>query len=408
MSPSTVYMVLEFVSSLLFSLIFTVSMLYQVTVVQLSPLQLVLVGTTLEASVFLFEVPTGVLADVKSRRLSIIIGYVLIGLGFIVEGSLAFFATVVFAQVLWGLGYTFTSGATQAWIADEIGAERAGEAFLRGSQAARIGALVAVPLSVALGTVNIRLPIITGGVLMILLAAFLAVAMTEEGFAPTPPEKRTTWAMMLKTLYAARDLVHRQPVLLLLLAIGLFFGLYSEGFDRLWTAHLLENFELPFAADVKPVVWFGVIQGVSLLISIATTEVTQRRVDTRHPVSIAHALILFAAMICIAMAGFGLTRTFWTAVVLLWLVDVARSVTGPLQTAWFNLQIDDRQVRATMFSVTSQVDAIGQITGGPVVGSIGNVSIRAALVASAFLLLPVIPLYGFASKYGERRARQMT
>jgi DHA3 family tetracycline resistance protein-like MFS transporter len=100
-------------------------MVYHITVVRLNPLQLVLVGTILEGTVFLCEIPTGALADVKSRRLSIIIGYFLIGLGFVVEGSLPYFAAVAFAQVLWGLGYTFTSGATQAWIADEIGSERA-------------------------------------------------------------------------------------------------------------------------------------------------------------------------------------------------------------------------------------------------------------------------------------------
>ncbi len=98
-------------------------------------------GTVLEATVFLFEIPTGLVADVKSRRLSIVVGYALIGLGFIVEGSFPVFAAVALAQVIWGIGYTFTSGATQAWVADEIGEERAGDAYLRGSQAGQVGAL---------------------------------------------------------------------------------------------------------------------------------------------------------------------------------------------------------------------------------------------------------------------------
>jgi DHA3 family tetracycline resistance protein-like MFS transporter len=185
------------------------------------------------------------LADVESRRLSIIIGYALIGLGCIFEGSLPSFAAVALAQVVWGFGYTFTSGATQAWIVDETGEERAGEAFLRGSQAGQAGALIAIPISIALGSVTVRLPILLGGGLMILLAAFLALTMTEEGFTPTPPEGRTIWAMMLKTVRDARGMVRRQRLLLALLGIGLFYGLYSEGFDRLWTPHLLESFALP-------------------------------------------------------------------------------------------------------------------------------------------------------------------
>jgi hypothetical protein len=47
------------------------------------------------------------------------------------------------------------------------------------------------------------------------------------------------------------------------------------------------------------------------------------------------------------------------------------------------------------------VDAVGQITSGPVVGMIGNASIRAALVASAAILSPVLPLYWITIRRDE-------
>jgi DHA3 family tetracycline resistance protein-like MFS transporter len=81
-----------------------------------------------------------------------------------------------------------------------------------------------------------------------------------------------------------------------------------------------------------------------------------------------------------------------------------RSVAMPLQTAWLNLRIDDPQVRATIFSVSGQVDAIGQIAGGPAIGAVGNLSIRAALVTSALILSPVLPLYAAAIRRSERDA----
>ena len=96
-----VYLILEGAAALIYSVIFTVSMVYQVSVARLNPLQLVLVGTVLEATVFLFEVPTGVVADVYSRRLSVILGYFIIGLGFILEGSLPFFWAIASGQALW-------------------------------------------------------------------------------------------------------------------------------------------------------------------------------------------------------------------------------------------------------------------------------------------------------------------
>jgi len=123
------YIGLQFFNSLFFSMIFVVTSFYEATVAGLSGLQLVLVGTTVELTILLFEVPTGVVADAYSRRLSIIIGYFIMGLAFIVEGLFPFFAPIVLAQVLWGIGYTFTSGATQAWLSDEIGEENANRAF---------------------------------------------------------------------------------------------------------------------------------------------------------------------------------------------------------------------------------------------------------------------------------------
>ncbi len=405
MSAFTVYVIIGFSGSLLFSLIFTVDLIYHVTVVKLTPLQLVLIGTILEGTVFLFEIPTGVLADVKSRRLSVIIGYVLMGLGFIVEGLMPVFWAIALAQVLWGFGYTFTSGATQAWIVDEIGVERAAGAFLRGSQAGQVGGLLAIPIGVALGSTALALPIVIGGVLMILLAVFLALTMTEEGFAPTPPGERTTWGMMLKTIRDARQLAQRQPVLLVLLGIGLFFGLYSEGFDRLWTAHVLENFAIPSRLNaLEPVVWFGALKAVLLVFCMAATEIARRRVDTNRPALLARVLMWNAGLIVLALAGFGLTKIFWVALALYGLIGVLRSVNGPLYEIWFNQRIDDSQVRATMFSVHSQVDAVGQVIGGPVVGAIANASIRAALFASALILSPVLPLYSRAIRRGKSTA----
>ena len=65
----------------------TVNMVFMVEVAGLDPLQMVLVGTVLEGWLFLFEIPTGVVADAVSRRLSVIIGHVMIGVGFLVLAS---------------------------------------------------------------------------------------------------------------------------------------------------------------------------------------------------------------------------------------------------------------------------------------------------------------------------------
>src|SRR6266550_3703150 len=89
---------------------------YLVRELHFSPLQLVLMGTAMEAAVFLFEVPTGVVADTYSRRLSLIIGFFGMGLAWMLVGVFSAPWLVIALWAVWGLSYTFTSGAEQAWI----------------------------------------------------------------------------------------------------------------------------------------------------------------------------------------------------------------------------------------------------------------------------------------------------
>ncbi|MCB0009838.1 MAG: hypothetical protein KDE04_25410, partial [Anaerolineales bacterium] len=120
LGPTQLYLLISFGMAFAFSLMSFISGIYRVQTAQLDPFQLLLLGTALEGSTFLFEVPTGIVADLYSRRLSVIIGYFVIGLGFLLEGLFPTFIVIFLAQAVWGLGYTFISGAQDAWLADEI------------------------------------------------------------------------------------------------------------------------------------------------------------------------------------------------------------------------------------------------------------------------------------------------
>lgn len=98
LSAYAVYLIFSGVTSLSRSLIFTVNMVYQVEVARLNPLQLVLVGTALESVAFVCQIPTGVLADIYSRRLAVILGICLFGLAFILEGSFPRFDVIVISM----------------------------------------------------------------------------------------------------------------------------------------------------------------------------------------------------------------------------------------------------------------------------------------------------------------------
>lgn len=393
MGAYTVYLWMQGALSLLFSMIFTASSLYQVTVVGLTPLQLVLVGTTLEASIFLFEVPTGIVADVYSRRWSIILGVFLIGVGFLVEGSVPVFGWILLAQVLWGVGYTFTSGATQAWISDEIGEAAAGRAFLRSSQVDKIGGLIGIGLGIVLGSRRVNLPIQLGGLLVCALAVGLIFVMPEHGFQPKPRVSRNPFRHMLHIFREGLTSVRARPTLLTILGIGLVYGLYSEGYDRLWTKHLIDQFAAAFPLPVQPVVWIGALRAVGMLLSVGAAEWASRSVATHDHRQVTRALAGLSAVLIVALVGFALSPFLLPAVIFVWIISMARNTIAPIYDAWVNQRLESG-VRATVLSMSSQMDAIGQIAGGPGVGLVGSlVSVRAALLASAAILAPALALF---------------
>jgi DHA3 family tetracycline resistance protein-like MFS transporter len=388
------YLMMETAAAVSFALVFTVNMVYQVEVVGLSPLQLVLVGTTLEGVVFLFEIPTGVVADVYSRRLSILIGWFFIGAGFIVEGAIPRFEAMLVGQVLWGLGYTFTSGATEAWIADEIGEERAGGAYLRAAQVGQIGVLTGTLASAALGGLRLNLPIVLGGCLFLAFGFVLALVMPERGFHPAPREARQTWGTMARTLREGVGVIRLRPALLTILGIGAIFGASSEGLDRLWTPHLLHDITLPSFAGLSPVLWFGIIRAVGMVLSLGAAEIARRRIVTTSHASVARALLGIHAGLIVGVAVFALTSSFPLALAMLWVIDPLRDVKDPLYKAWVNQRLEPR-VRATVNSMAGQVDALGQILGGPALGVIAEAfSVGGAILASSILLLPTLLLFG--------------
>jgi DHA3 family tetracycline resistance protein-like MFS transporter len=390
-----VYLVLMAAQAVCFSLFFTVQLIYQVTVIGLDPLQMVLVGTVLEITCFLFEVPTGIVADVFSRRLSILIGVALIGCAYILEGAVPAFWTALGGQVFWGVGYTFTSGATEAWITDEIGDDIVGPVFLRGKQMWLIGGLAGTMACVALGLIHIQLPMVLAGVGMIALAGVMALIMPERHMHPTPPAARSTFGHMRATARDGFRLAMARPVVKVIIAISFIVGLAAEAFDRLHVPLVIDRFDFPIVfGTASPLLWFGISGVVGTVLGLTVSEVFQRRNPAALAVGApAQVLAICAAFQAAAVAVFALSGNLWLSFGMLWLRVIVDAVSQPVETAWLNRHLDAPS-RATVISMTGQANSIGQAMGGPALGWVGNaVSIHAALLASALVLSPTIALY---------------
>jgi DHA3 family tetracycline resistance protein-like MFS transporter len=350
---------------------------------------LVLIGTVMELTIFFCEIPTGVVADVISRRLSFIIGIFMMGVAYVLQGTIPVFEALLFAQVVWGLGYTFTSGAYDAWMVDELGEERMGEAFIRSGQVGRIAGLGGIVLSGIFGSIDLRLPIILGALITLGTGVFLVFTMPETGFKPTPREDRTTFQNMRDTFVEGLRVVRSRPVLIRILLIGFFYGLYSEAWDRLWQAHLINNIGFPQFIVLPVMAWFTAIALAETFIGIVSAEVLKRRLDMTDDQRMKRALLYLTIVMVASLVLYGLTQNFLVGIAAFFAFTVSRGLVGPIYATWSNQNIDSN-VRATVLSMQSQTDAIGQIAGGPPLGALGQRSLPLAFIASAAILSPVL------------------
>jgi DHA3 family tetracycline resistance protein-like MFS transporter len=190
---------------------------------------------------------------------------------------------------------------------------------------------------------------------------------------------------------------------MLLIGVELFMGTSSEAFDRLKEAHFLRNVGLPGVGSLDPVVWFGIFWLAGMLLNIAAIGSLIRRVEHGGREVVARFLFGFTLLELAAMLVFALTGETWVAIGGLLGVFFARNMQGPLYDTWLSEQITDSSIRATVFSLTGQANAIGQASGGPVLGAIGNVwGIPAALTTGALSIGPALGLYGRAIAHQGR------
>jgi DHA3 family tetracycline resistance protein-like MFS transporter len=141
-------------------------------------------------------------------------------------------------------------------------------------------------------------------------------------------------------------------------------------------------------------VWFAAFALVSTVLSLVTSLVVNKvspdRVNALHPNGL---LALLTVLQILGIVGLALLGNLWGALAAMWVRDAALAVALPIQTAWLNRNADS-QSRATVLSMNSQANAIGQVVGGPPLGALANrTSLGTALVASALILSPTSLLY---------------
>lgn len=390
--PTRVYLTLSSVLSFAFTLAFTLQGLYFVTVAKLDPLQLLLIGATLEGAAFLLEVPTGVVADVYSRRCSVILGCLCLGIAMALVAAFPIFWALLLTQVVSAAGYTFLSGAQQAWLADEVGEDRAAHLYLLGSQYGRAAGIAGIGATALLAPLGLAIPILVGSAVTLLLALYLWLRMPEDGFSPAAQGERETWATLSGTFRQGLREVRASRVLTLLMLTALLYGASSEALDRLNEFLLVREVGLP--GGLSAANWFIVLTLAAQVIGLGVTEPLRRRINPADVRAAAAALRWVLGLSVAALLAFAYAPGFGWAALALVIHGVLRGLYSPLYDAWINRGLHPAS-RATVNSIASQADALGQVTFGPIFGVLGNtLGVRTALALAALVRVPALTLLG--------------
>jgi DHA3 family tetracycline resistance protein-like MFS transporter len=398
----TVYLAYMALDGFLFRVMSVIFSVFLILRLGLGPFQLVVMGTILEGSYLLFETPTGIVADTISRRTSVIIGLAGGGVGFLILGFSPGFWMAAASQVVWGIFATFQSGADVAWLTDEVGEEAARSLYIRGSQFAHVAMVAGIIVGVALGTVNLALPIVVSGVGLLLLALGLWIVMPEDNFQRRArAEGERLHRSLIETFKEAMRAVRAHHVLMLILGTAALHGASTEGFDRLADLHLLRDIGLPSIGNLSRLWWFAILDAGALLIGFGSLAILHRRLNLEGHVAVARILALIDMLLVASVVVFAVTGELWVAIAAAWVVGALRSVRDPVFTAWINQGLDPK-TRATVNSIGGQADAVGQAAGGPVLGGIaGGIGVPFAIVVSGLIRLPTLLLYRRAIKRGS-------
>ena len=400
MSPHAIirtYFVITGLFNLAMSLIWGIDTLFKMGA-GLDIQQVLLTNAAFTLGSMVFEIPTGVVADTVGRRVSLLLCLVTLFSTTLLYVACAWrgwgFGAFLWISGLLGLGYTFYTGAVDAWLVDALKATGYAKpldpVFARGQMYFGSAMLVGTIGGGVLGNIHLYIPYLARAALVVPLFLLAWFRMPELGFEPRTlqlrrvgPELRRVFVEGLR--YGLEHPVVRPVMLASLVSMSfMIFGFYS------WQRYFLDLLG-------RDVVWVdGVISalvGLSLIVGNTLVAPLGRVVRTRTGV----LMVSTAAQAVLAVAC-GLLTNFVAVVALYLLYGVAVGLALPVKQAYLNAHIPSTQ-RATIISLDSMFANGGGVLGQTAWGWVARTrSIGTAWAWSGLTLLLGVPLYWLARR----------
>ncbi len=319
------------------------------------------------AGMVLFEVPTGIVADTIGRRVSYLLGTLTLMASTFLYVLLWQIGAPLWewaiASMLLGLGFTFFSGAVEAWLVDALTATGyTGEletVFGRGQIVSGAAMLVG---SVAGGFIarqtSLGVPFVLRGLVLIVMFGLAFRLMHDVGFKPDKGGRPL--AEMRKIATNSIDYGWRVPAVKWLMVESLFTGGVGIYAFYALQPYLLELYGDPQAYQVAGLV-AAIVAGAQIAGGIAAPRI--RRLFRRRT----SALIVTAGLSVVALGLIGLVESFWAVIGLIVVWGLLFAATLPIRQTYLNGLIPSRQ-RATILSFDSMMSSTGGVWTQPLLG----------------------------------------
>ena len=360
------YLVLLFGNTLAASLIWGINTIFLLDA-GLSNLEAFAANAFFTAGMVLFEIPTGVVADTAGRRLSYLLGTVTLSVSTLLYVLLwqieaPFWAWAVVSMLI-GLGYTFFSGAVEAWLVDALTATgftgSVDSVFGRGqvvSGAAMLGGSVAGGFIAEQS--SLAVPFLLRGLILLVMFVAAFALMHDLGFAPVKGGRITTEVRNV----AAASIEHgwRAPAVKWLMLESLAAGGVGIYAFYALQPYLLELYGDPGAYQIAGLV-AAIVAGAQIVGGLVAPRI-RRRLERRTS-----ALLLLAVLNVATLALIGLADSFWAVLAIIVVWGLLFSASMPIRRAYLNGLIPSRQ-RATILSFDSLMSSSGGVWTQPVLG----------------------------------------
>jgi MFS family permease len=324
------------------------------------------------AGMVLFEVPTGIVADTVGRRASYLLGTLTLTASTLLYVLLwqveAPFWQWAIVSMLLGLGFTFFSGAVEAWLVDALTATGfTGDlesVFGRGQIVSGAAMLVG---SVAGGfiaaQVSLGMPFVVRGAILLVMFVVAFRLMHDVGFTAEQGGRPLT--EMRKIAAASIEHGWRVPAVKWLMVESLFSGGVGIYAFYALQPYLLELYGDPEAYQIAGLV-AAIVAGAQMVGGMVAPRL--RRLFQRRT----SALILATSLSTGTLALIGVVEDFWAVIGLICVWGLLFAASMPIRQAYLNGMIPSRQ-RATILSFDSMMDSTGGVWAQPALGRAADV-----------------------------------